>query len=67
MDTTTTINIEQFHSPTNDNDDLTFWNENYVAPHLDDFLEEFGSVITSFQEELNNNNKKNIKGDDDDY
>ena len=61
MDTTTTINIEQFHSPTNDNDDLTFWNENYVAPHLDDFLEEFGSVITSFQEELNG--KKKIDGD----
>ena len=48
---TTTMNIEQFHSPTNDNDELTVWNEDDVAPHLDDFLEEFGTVITSFQED----------------
>ena len=64
---TTTMNIDQFHSPTNDNDDLTVWNEDDVAPHLDNFLEEFGSVITSFQEELNRNERKKIKGDDADY
>ena len=58
---TTTMNIDQFHSPTNDNDDLTVWNEDDVAPHLDNFLKEFGSVITSFQEELNG--KKKIDGD----
>ena len=68
MDTTTT-NIEQFHSPTNNNDDgLNAWNKDNVAmPHLDNFLEDFGLVITSFQEELNSNEKKKIKGDDADY
>ena len=65
---TTTMNIDQFHSPTNDNDDLTVWNEDDgTMPQLDNFLEEFGSVITSFQEELNRNEKKKIDGDYADY
>ena len=66
---TTIMNIEQFHSPTNNNDDgLDAWNKDDAAmPHLEDFLEEFGSVITSFQEELNSNEKKKIKGEDADY
>ena len=36
-------------------------------PQLDNFLEEFGSAITSFQEELNRNEKKKIDGDYADY
>ena len=50
---TTIMNIEQFHSPTNNNDDgLNAWNKDNVAmPHLDNFLEDFGLVIiTSFQD-----------------
>jgi hypothetical protein len=42
--------------------DPEMWNEDDdVAPYLDEFVEEFGSVITSFQEELDG--KKKIDGD----